>query len=163
MKFISNRNNKICLYLFSSSAYEIVFWVFMNKTISNPSTLDSLFKELYLFRQWGSTKKTLEIWYRKFLYVWLTKISSLIWKYSLTRLYLCVMCKYSGFYNTVEIKYSNKNWHKGNRKTITHFYVIIWKCFSHYWPLVRGIHRSSMESILKDAFFYVGMNKLLNK
>ena len=27
--------------------------------------------------------------------------------------------------------------------------VITWKCFPHYWPSVRGIHRSSVDSSLK--------------
>ena len=32
------------------------------------------------------------------------------------------------------------------RNTYTHGNVIKWKYFPHYWPLVRGIHRSPVDS-----------------
>ena len=51
----------------------------------------------------------------------------------------------------------------------SHDDVMIWKDFLHYWPFVRGIYWSSMNSPNKwpvtqsfDVFF-VGLNNLLNK
>ena len=44
-----------------------------------------------------------------------------------------------------------------------------WKCFLHYWPFVRGIHWSPVDSPHKDndaelrCFFSAGLNRLLNK
>ena len=29
---------------------------------------------------------------------------------------------------------------------VTHHDVMAWKCFPHYWPFVRGIHRSPVDS-----------------
>ena len=48
--------------------------------------------------------------------------------------------------------------------------VMKWKHFKHYWPFVRGIHRSPVDSLHKgpvirhfDVSFDVSLCKLLNK
>ena len=48
--------------------------------------------------------------------------------------------------------------------------VLTMQCFPHYWPFVRGIHFSSVDSPHKgpvmwglDVVFVVSLNKLLNK
>ena len=47
---------------------------------------------------------------------------------------------------------------------------MIWKCFLHYWPFVRGIHLPQVDSLHKrsvmssfDVFFTFSLNKQLNK
>ena len=47
---------------------------------------------------------------------------------------------------------------------------VTWKCFLHYWPFVKGIHQSLVDSPHKGPvmqsshiFFVVSLNKLLNK
>ena len=48
--------------------------------------------------------------------------------------------------------------------------IMTWKWCSHYWPFVRGIYQSLVDSPYKrpvmwsfDIFFFVTLNKLLNK
>ena len=55
-------------------------------------------------------------------------------------------------------------------RAITHDDVINWKHFPRYWPFVRGIHRSPVNSPEKGQwhralmfFFYVRLNKWLSK
>ena len=52
----------------------------------------------------------------------------------------------------------------------THDDKIPWKCFLYFWPFVRGIHWSAVDSIHKglivqsfDVFFVVSLKKLLDK
>ena len=51
-----------------------------------------------------------------------------------------------------------------------HGEFMTWKCFLHYWPFVKGIHQSPVDSHYKgpvrqsfDVFFDVSLNKLLKK
>ena len=71
----------------------------------------------------------------------------------------------------------NKLWHFNPNITtyrswgVTHSHdgVIKWKHFPRYWPFVRGIHRSTVNSPHKGQwrgalmFFYLGLNKRLIK
>ena len=56
-----------------------------------------------------------------------------------------------------------------NKKIIHHDDVIKWKHFLRYWPFVRGIHRSPVNSPHKGQwrralmFSYLRLNKRLNK
>ena len=56
---------------------------------------------------------------------------------------------------------------KGNEPDLLHDDVIKWKHFSRYWPFVRGVHRSPVNSPHKGqwrgAFFYLRLNKRLSK
>ena len=60
--------------------------------------------------------------------------------------------------------------HLHNRMLAQHDDVIKWKHIPRYWPFVRGIHRSPVNSPHKVQwrgalvfFFYLGLNKRLSK
>ena len=58
---------------------------------------------------------------------------------------------------------------QGNTLDINHDDVIKWKHFPHYWPFVRGIHRSPVNSPQRpvtrsfDVSFDLRLNKRLSK
>ena len=60
-------------------------------------------------------------------------------------------------------------WQLSNCQIWPHDDVMIWKCFPHYWPFVRGIHRSLVDSPHKGPviwgfeFICSYLNMLLNK
>ena len=57
-----------------------------------------------------------------------------------------------------------------HNNNVSQLRIITWKSFPYYWPFVRGIHRSPVDSPHKeqvvqsfDVSFDVSQNKLLNK
>ena len=60
--------------------------------------------------------------------------------------------------------YSMDSSHPFSSILVLHGDPLTWKCYSHYWPFVRGIHKWSYEGSLIWSFDVISdSNKLLNR
>ena len=73
---------------------------------------------------------------------------------------------FTSYWQVTDLKFNNCSYLYYCRFRF-HDSVIIWKCFQHHWPFVRGIHWSKMDFPLKGsnlyAIFVGSLKKLLIK